>query len=343
MTLGLPLCGWRSLSSQTLYPHACNALRSFQPRLPHWPPIAHLYPASIRFKSKKAGGHWRQRQRTDPYAAGGIKESQQSAKLRRISLSNQPVGYVSRAAYKLEQLDQRHCFFPPRKNEVPVVVDLGAAPGGWTQVIATVLRRRYLRKRLGRKVNDPRDAQTDQGNNEGAEIPLPSIFDPLRLPIFAIDLLPLHPLVQQLPDVHFIRGDFTQPETQARLSTLIQDTHQNAQTMPRGPKLDMVFSDMMANTMASKIANSVRSLDLVKAAFRFAAEHLRTERHTFFVAKIFTSADADKWRVDVLEKAFHKVKADKLPASRGESKEIFWVCKGFRGIEHIDEAALHQT
>ncbi|CAO1621521.1 unnamed protein product [Jaminaea pallidilutea] len=113
--------------------------------------------------------------------------------------------------------------------------------------------------------------------------------------------------------------------------------------MPRGPKLDMVFSDMMANTMASKVANSVRSLDLVKAAFRFAAEHLRTERHTFFVAKVFTSADADKWRVDVLEKAFHKVKADKLPASRGESKEIFWVCKGFRGIEHIDEAALHQT
>ena len=41
-------------------------------------------------------------------------------------------GYRSRAAYKLLELDQREKLFRPRA----VVVDLGAAPGSWSQVAA---------------------------------------------------------------------------------------------------------------------------------------------------------------------------------------------------------------
>jgi 23S rRNA (uridine2552-2'-O)-methyltransferase len=41
-------------------------------------------------------------------------------------------GYRSRAAYKLLELDQKHSLFKPGMT----VLDLGAAPGGWSQVAA---------------------------------------------------------------------------------------------------------------------------------------------------------------------------------------------------------------
>ena len=41
-------------------------------------------------------------------------------------------GYRSRAAYKLAEIDDRDSIFAPGQ----VVVDLGAAPGGWSQVAA---------------------------------------------------------------------------------------------------------------------------------------------------------------------------------------------------------------
>ncbi len=56
---------------------------------------------------------WLERQLNDPYVA----------EARRL-------GYRSRAAFKLIQLDERFGFLKPGAK----VIDLGAAPGGWTQV-----------------------------------------------------------------------------------------------------------------------------------------------------------------------------------------------------------------
>jgi len=56
---------------------------------------------------------WLQRQLNDPYVVEAQKR-----------------GYRSRAAFKLLQLDDRFHLLSPGKR----VVDLGAAPGGWTQV-----------------------------------------------------------------------------------------------------------------------------------------------------------------------------------------------------------------
>ncbi len=58
---------------------------------------------------------WLQRQLNDPYVAQARRE-----------------GYRSRAAYKLIEIDDRFHLFKPGQT----VLDLGAAPGGWSQVAA---------------------------------------------------------------------------------------------------------------------------------------------------------------------------------------------------------------
>lgn len=62
---------------------------------------------------KPSSTRWLQRQLNDPYVALSKKE-----------------GYRSRAAYKIMELDDKFRFFKAGKT----VLDLGAAPGGWTQV-----------------------------------------------------------------------------------------------------------------------------------------------------------------------------------------------------------------
>ena len=59
------------------------------------------------------GNRWQRRQAADPYVAEARR-----------------AGLRSRAAFKLTQIDDRDRFLTPGA----VVVDLGAAPGGWTQV-----------------------------------------------------------------------------------------------------------------------------------------------------------------------------------------------------------------
>jgi 23S rRNA (uridine2552-2'-O)-methyltransferase len=66
-------------------------------------------------KGRKIGStRWLERQLNDPYVKKAKAE-----------------GYRSRAAYKLIELDERFAFLKGVKR----VVDLGIAPGGWTQVV----------------------------------------------------------------------------------------------------------------------------------------------------------------------------------------------------------------
>ncbi|MBM3527628.1 MAG: RlmE family RNA methyltransferase [Alphaproteobacteria bacterium] len=68
----------------------------------------------VKDKSKtQSSRRWLTRQLNDPYVARAKRE-----------------GYRSRAAYKLIEIDDKHRLLKPGAR----VVDLGAAPGGWSQV-----------------------------------------------------------------------------------------------------------------------------------------------------------------------------------------------------------------
>jgi 23S rRNA (uridine2552-2'-O)-methyltransferase len=66
-------------------------------------------------KRKLSSKLWLERQLNDPYVAQAKRE-----------------GYRSRAAYKLIEIDDKYHFLKPGQS----VVDLGAAPGGWSQIAA---------------------------------------------------------------------------------------------------------------------------------------------------------------------------------------------------------------
>ncbi len=76
----------------------------------------------LRVKVKTARGRklsstrWLERQLNDPYVARAKRE-----------------GYRGRAAYKIMELDDKYGFLVPGAR----VVDLGCAPGGWSQVAVT--------------------------------------------------------------------------------------------------------------------------------------------------------------------------------------------------------------
>jgi len=73
----------------------------------------------VKTRSRKVNKAWLHEHVTDPYV-----------------LKAQREGYRSRAAYKLEEIDTALALLRPGQT----VVDLGAAPGAWSQ---------YLRRRLG--------------------------------------------------------------------------------------------------------------------------------------------------------------------------------------------------
>src|SRR5215470_8713838 len=120
---------------------------------------------TVRVKSasrrRPSSTRWLERQLNDPFVAEARRR-----------------GYRSRAAFKLMQLDDRFHLLRPGKR----VVDLGCAPGGWTQVAVERVK--------------PRPGQ-------GA--------------VIGIDILAMDPV----PGAAIVTLDFLDPEAAARLESLL--------------------------------------------------------------------------------------------------------------------------
>lgn len=142
----------------------------------------------------------------------------------------QKEGYRARAAYKLKEIDETLQLIKPGQ----LVVDLGAAPGAWSQ---------YVRRKFA-----PKEAGVG-GAAAGA----------LNGTIIALDVLPLEPI----EGVTFIQGDFREDEVLAQLRALLG-----------GRPVDMVISDMAPNLSGIESSDAARMEHLVELAIEFAQNHL---------------------------------------------------------------------
>ncbi len=118
-------------------------------------------------KRKTSSTRWLERQLNDPYVQASKRE-----------------GMRSRAAYKLSEIDDKYKFLKPGMR----VVDLGAAPGGWSQIAADRVR-----------------ALDGKGAGRGQ--------------VVAIDYLGVEPL----PGVEIVMLDFTDPSAEPKLKALLRD------------------------------------------------------------------------------------------------------------------------
>lgn len=170
----------------------------------------------VQTKSKKVNKAWLNDHINDPY----VKLAQRE-------------GYRSRAAYKLKEIDEELRLIKPGQ----VVVDLGAAPGAWSQ---------YLRRKFAPKVAGVGGAAV--GELDGR--------------ILALDLLPF----EAIEGVHFIQGDFREQNVADQLAEALA-----------GATVDVVVSDMAPNLSGIESADAARIEHLIELAIEFCGQHLKPE------------------------------------------------------------------
>jgi 23S rRNA (uridine2552-2'-O)-methyltransferase len=170
----------------------------------------------LKTKSKKINKAWLNEHVHDPYVRQAQKE-----------------GYRSRAAYKLKEIDETLNLLRPGQ----LVVDLGAAPGAWSQ---------YVRRKFAPKATGAGGAAVGELNGT----------------IIALDLLDFEPI----EGVQYIQGDFREDDVLAKLQQAVGDR-----------PVDVVISDMAPNLSGIDVTDSARVAHLIELAIEFSQHHLKRD------------------------------------------------------------------
>ena len=173
--------------------------------------------------------------------------------------------YRSRAAYKLLEFITKDKLIKPGMR----VLDLGAAPGGWSQVAAEKV------KPNGKVV--------------------------------AVDLLEVKPI----PGVTVFKGDFREADLDGAL----------------GGKADVVLSDMMPNITGVPLVDQARAAEISLAAIELCKKSLKPDG--VLLLKVFHGGAFDEV-LKALKDAFQTVGVRKPAASRGESRENYFLARGLK-------------
>ena len=179
-------------------------------------------------------------------------------------------GYRARASFKFLEINEK---FKLLKRGMSVV-DLGAAPGGWSQVAAPIV------------------------GSEGQ--------------VIALDILAMDPI----DGVTLLQGDFTEDEVYQNLLSLIEDQ-----------PVDLVISDMAPNLSGMKAIDQPRAAYLAELAIDLAVSVLR--KKGALLVKCFEGEGISELR-KAFQQHFDQVTNFKPRASRGRSREIYLLGRGFK-------------
>ena len=119
--------------------------------------------------------------------------------------------------------------------------------------------------------------------------------------------------MEKINNVDFVKGDFRESEIYEKIITYFSD------------RVDVVLSDMAANTSGNKTLDSYRTGELCLEAMSLATKILTKDG--VFLSKMFMGSIYN----EINEKAknsFKKVVKYKPLSSKKESKEIYIFCKG---------------
>ncbi|KAJ6602468.1 ribosomal RNA large subunit methyltransferase J [Mycena vulgaris] len=299
-------------------------------------------PSFLACAQKSSSTAWLARQARDPYVK--LRSSPDA------SASLAATSYRSRSAFKLLEMEERSRFLDQR--DVQVVLDLGAAPGGWSQVVAQKLGwdRPPPPMKKKERMQEPAAHYPREGDTWSAPSPsrqrrpapppddsAEDTTNPLdisdlgarrgRGTIIGVDLLRMNPI----PGVQFIQADFLAVDTEALIRSIIE--------RKRGPlgKADVILCDMAGNSTGNTVHDIESSMSICTSVFEFAQRHLRSAesigRHMggVLLIKHFVHPLTHMFRKEHLETGFNDVKFLKPDASRSESKEAYFLCRGWKG------------
>jgi len=295
-------------------------------------------PSAIVCANKPSSTLWLARQARDPY----------------VRLRSSPSGglaYRSRSAFKLLEMNDKWAMRFLDFPDVRVVLDLGSAPGGWSQVAARKLGWDPQPARM-------REAKTPYPRADGSERDTGSCSARARPPsrdndppgnanpvdisdfenhagmglgrgtIIAVDLLRMTPI----PGVQFIQADFLAADTEELIRSII--AHQTGDG--GDAKADVVLCDMAANLTGTHYHDMEASLTICTSVLEFCKRHMRSAESIgrplggVLLMKHFVHPALHVFRTEMLATHFTDVRFLKPRASRAESSEGYFICRGWK-------------
>ncbi|MCJ1285668.1 2' O-ribose methyltransferase [Xylographa opegraphella] len=255
-------------------------------------------------------------------------------------------GLKSRAAFKLLEINEKYKIFKAGQT----VVDLGYAPGSWSQV---AVDRTFPNGRvIGIDIipaQPPKGVSTIQGNFLSHDVQ-EAVKDLLR---DSSKRRTTGHILDDSSHEHLLTDDDPKPcaEQEADGNPGESKTHSTKKKTDEGAgrMVDIVLSDMsepweqttgfwikslsnpyhrMMNTSGMNFRDHAGSMDLCNAALNFSYDTLRTGGH--FVCKFYQGAEEKALELR-LKALFAKVHREKPESSRSESKEAYFVALRRKG------------